>query len=87
MKKSKSKEHVKEYKKSQQQAKKVVRNARKRYEKILQRILRIIQKHSTPKIPKTKTSIGPPKAGDTDIQSDAEMCKVLNVFLLSFHNG
>ena len=47
MKETQSKEDIQEFKKSQKQAKKLVRNARKKYEKILQNFLRIIQKHFT----------------------------------------
>ena len=69
MKKSKSKKHVKEYKKSQQQAKKVLRNARKRYEKNLAKFFKNNPKafylYISQNI-KTKTSIGTLKTGDTD---------------------
>ena len=86
MKETQSKEDIQEFKKSQKQAKKLVRNARKKYEKNLAKNFKNNPKafySYISKNTKTKTSIGPLKDGDSETQNDAEMCDVLNKFFAS----
>jgi hypothetical protein len=70
---------------SQRQAKKVVRNARKKYEKAFKIFQEKPQSFNSyiSKNTKYKTSVGPLKNGDTDTKDDSEICEVLNKFFAS----
>ena len=86
MKETGSKEDILNYKHAQQQAKKVVRNARKKFEKNLAKNFKKNPKafySYFSKNSKSKTSVGPLKNGSTDTQNDSEVCEVLNRFFAS----
>jgi len=86
MKQTQSAEDVSEFKKAQKQTKKVIRKARKNYEKKLARNFKNNPKAFYTYISKTtksKNIVGPLKSKDHETQNDSEVCDVLNGFFTS----